>query len=1368
MNDGLPAPRSSESKNLPATAMPIECPSDDMLRRFLSGELASSAMEVFTPHFEACPRCQDRAEALEGSIQPLPRMMPETDGTKPPILSRLIKELHDCDPRCPAGGTLERLPLTGALPVHFGDYEILAEIGRGGMGVVYRARQISLNRSVALKVIAAGQLASPSEVRRFRNEAEAAARLDHPNIVPVYETGEDDHRHFLSMKLVDGAPLSQAMEDVRSQRSPLGIALLLARVARALHYAHQRGVLHRDVKPGNILLDAAGDPHLTDFGLAKLMDEDHGLTRSQSIMGTPNYLAPEIASGETKSATIAADVYGLGAVLYEILAGHPPFACETLGATLQKILTTEPRPLRETSPAVPRDLETICLKAMAKTPALRYATAMDLAEDLESFSRHEPIAARPTSLTGKLVRWCRRQPALAASLLALGFIFLLGFAGVFWKWNAEVDQRRFAEQEGRRAQQAVTRLEIERAESLLNTGDSGRGLAYLARLLRQEPANRVVAERLMSALTSRSYCLPIAPLRHGKALHSLAEDKRNSFAFHFDGSVVTAEISPDGTRVVTASEDGTARLWNADTGEPLGQPMSHTAEVLSARFSDNGQQVVTASADGSARIWGAFTGEPAAPALQHDDLVRHADFSPDGGKVVTASRDRSVRVWNSRTGEPAGPTLIHPKTAYFVCFSQDGSRILTADESDRARLWDAASGAAISESLHFHFPQFPAPFPQFSPSENRVATLSYYYAYLLDSGTFKSAARVEQDNFLTGAVYGPENWRLATVSEDTTARLWQADTGKPSVPPLRHDGAVMSAHFSQDGQRLVTASRDKSARLWEVRSGQSLAEPLRHDSAVLSAKIGTGGQRVVTISESDSAWLWDVRAAQPLTTLRWLVPPVAVVARFSPDGQRLLVVDQAAAVGIWDAHSGLSLTPTLKHPNGGMTYDARFSPDNRLLVTTSELKTAQLFDTATGERFGHPMDHHGEVRQARFSPDGKRLATASEDATAKVWEVASCRLLLELKHDQAVTSVEFSPDGARIVTASRDATARLWDAATGAPLAPPLKHDHTVYRAIFDPAGQRVATASKDKTVCLWSVRTGGMLTPPLVHADALNPQDSVIFSPDGSRVVTAAGSSAQVWNAASGAAVTVPLRHGGMIRSLQFSPDGRKILTASEDGLARLWDPESGHPVSEPMKHGSGVTSAEFSPDGMRVVTCSPDRAVRLWEVTRAPLPAPAWLPALAEAVAGQRINAHDVSEVQSVEALYEMRRRLAANTDSDDYGRWARWFFADSATRTISPSARLTVPDYVTLRVGDRTRESIHEAARVSSTNAMAIALLAKIFAGSQPPVAPGTYEDADWLSRYAATLAPDDTKVQEIRAAVMEKLRTSAADAGFPRDP
>jgi serine/threonine-protein kinase len=302
----------------------------------------------------------------------------------------------------------------------FGDYELLEQIGRGGQGVVFRARQKSLNRTVALKIIGLGQWATKAHLKRFRLEAEAAARLEHPGIVPIHEVGERDRSCYFSMKFVEGGQL-----DANPKREPMPIrqaAELIAKVARIVHYAHEHGILHRDIKPGNILLDAKGEPHLTDFGLARLIESQSSITQTLDVLGTPSYMAPEQAAGNNTAVSSTTDVYGLGAVLYQLLTGQPPFAGGTTYETIKLLLDNEPRQPRLLNPKIDRDLSTICLKCLEKDPNRRYSSAVVLAEDLERWLKHEPIHARHTGVFTRGRKCVQRNPATAlstASLVAL-------------------------------------------------------------------------------------------------------------------------------------------------------------------------------------------------------------------------------------------------------------------------------------------------------------------------------------------------------------------------------------------------------------------------------------------------------------------------------------------------------------------------------------------------------------------------------------------------------------------------------------------------------------------------------------------------------------------------------------------------------------------------------------------------------------------------------------------------------------------------------------------------------------------------------------------------------------------------------------
>src|SRR2546423_6770193 len=365
--------------------------------------------------FSDAPRGLCTACVLETALGILPDAPVAADQENEATNRRMGESARSPSP-CFADSPFQSVPMLGEL----GDYELLEEIGRGGQGVVFRARQKSLNRIVALKVISLGQWASKAHLKRFRLEAEAAAKLEHPGIVPIHEVGERDGSCYFSMKFVEGGQLDEVV-----RRAPMSIRQateLIAKVARTVHYAHEHGILHRDIKPGNILLDAKGEPHLTDFGLARLVETESSVTQTLDVIGTPSYMAPEQAVGNNAAVSSVTDVYGLGAVLYQLLTGQPPFAGGTTYETIKLLLDTEPRQPRLLNPRIDRDLSIICLKCLEKDPKRRYSSALALAEDLDRWLKHEPIQARRTGIFIRGQKWIRRNPAsalLAASLIAL-------------------------------------------------------------------------------------------------------------------------------------------------------------------------------------------------------------------------------------------------------------------------------------------------------------------------------------------------------------------------------------------------------------------------------------------------------------------------------------------------------------------------------------------------------------------------------------------------------------------------------------------------------------------------------------------------------------------------------------------------------------------------------------------------------------------------------------------------------------------------------------------------------------------------------------------------------------------------------------
>jgi serine/threonine protein kinase len=435
-------------------------------------------------------------------------------------------------------------PASGTRVRYFGDYELLEKIARGGMGIVYRARQLSLNRVVALMLVLAGLFASEEEVERFHRESEAAANLQHPNIVAIYEVGQHDGQPYFSMAYVEGRSLA---EIIREHPLPGAQAARYAgAVARAVEYAHQQGTLHRDLKPANILIDRNHQPQITDFGLAKRVDVDSDLTQSGQVLGSPSYMPPEQASAEHGEVGPASDVYALGAILYELLAGRPPFKAETATETLLQVLSNEPISPRELNLKVPRDLETICLKCLEKDPSRRYATAGALADDLDRFLRGEPIRARPSSKLGRAWRWCKRNPVVSSLVAGLAVVLLAGMVGVTWQWKTAEGARNVAEKEAERRRRLLYVSEMVMAEQAWKAG------------------NVTGVEELLQRHRRRSDEEDLRGFHWFYLNQSCQRSKDASTLLHKD-LVRNAAISPDGKTVAAAGYSTSVRLWDSKT-----------------------------------------------------------------------------------------------------------------------------------------------------------------------------------------------------------------------------------------------------------------------------------------------------------------------------------------------------------------------------------------------------------------------------------------------------------------------------------------------------------------------------------------------------------------------------------------------------------------------------------------------------------------------------------------------------------------------------------------------------------------------------------------------------------------------------------
>jgi tRNA A-37 threonylcarbamoyl transferase component Bud32 len=533
-----------------------------------------------------------------------------------------------------------------------GDYELLKILGQGGMGVVFKARQKGLNRDVALKMINAGRLADDRQVRLFQIEAEAIAALDHPHIVPILDAGNHFGVLYYTMKLIDGRNLAVSLDRFRDQ--PMAIARLMVRVAEAIHHAHQRGILHRDLKPSNILVDEQGEPHVIDFGLAKRLGEGTSVESSSShTMGTPTFMSPEQTRGRPDEITTATDVYGLGTILYTLLAGRPPFSGTSVPEVFLQITDEDPLPPHDRNSKVNRDLETICLKCLRKDPWDRYASARDLADDLNRWIEGRPIVGRPASKVERAVKWVRRRPEIAALSAAVVLLTMLVVAGIIWNWMATI----------------TTRDEALKVEDIIQH------LTYKAILnLAQGKADRSSFEWYY--------------------LDRMSPSQSRALAGEED-IILRMAYSRDGCRLALASRDRTIKIWDTVTGQVI-RTLRASKPVLAMVFHPDGTRLASAGTDWVITLWDARTDQAIRTLPGHTKEIDHLAFSPDGKTLASSSLDGMVKLWDVATGSLVRSLDDHHLAAAEIIFSPDGRTLISVGIGETtARIWDVATGQIV-------------------------------------------------------------------------------------------------------------------------------------------------------------------------------------------------------------------------------------------------------------------------------------------------------------------------------------------------------------------------------------------------------------------------------------------------------------------------------------------------------------------------------------------------------------------------------------------------------------------------------------------------------------------------------------------------
>jgi eukaryotic-like serine/threonine-protein kinase len=1234
---------------------PVEALAEEFVERFRRGE--RPALSEYTMRYpELADDIRDLFPALVmlEDVRPAPGFA-SSAGTDSEVRS--------------AGRKLERL----------GDYRILREVGRGGMGIVYEAEQESLGRHVALKVLLTHALHDPRQLQRFQREARAAARLHHTNIVPVFGVGEHDGLHYYVMQFITGQGLDQVLTElyrlrlgtaevteiasgVQSIRPPdsggtasavavarslltgvfavpsedrdngaappqpmvavsssavrltgntehaalsdsgrpywQSVARIGIQVAEALGYAHGQGTLHRDIKPANLLLDTQGIVWITDFGLAKGHDSED-LTHTGDVVGTLRYLAPERFQGKGDARS---DLYALGLTLYELLTLRPAFNEADRSKLVHQVMHEEPPPPRKLNPKVPRDLETIVLKAIAREPAHRYQNAAEFADDLRCFMDDKPIHARPVSETEKIWRWSRRNPALAVFVLLFIATLLFGSAGIAWKWH-EAEERRGeaedqklkvtrAERETARqrddaieahktSQRVLAGALLDKGTGLAEKGEIDEGLFWMLEALKVVPENTPdlipVIRTNLAAWMDRTH-----------DMRQIIEQPK---------TVEWCAFSPDGRRFFTASSN-VVQSWETATGRPTGAPLTLDGGVCAA-LSPDGKTLVTGINPGSnkpprAQRWDAATGELLGSPLPHPNAVTCVTFSPDGKQFVTGCRDGIVRRWDTATGnflgEPFQQTQV---TIDGVDISPDGKTLVIA--------------TTILSSL------------------NKQGD-----GYLVDLALGKRiAAPLRHKGELQSGVFSPTGKTVLFAGADGVAQLWDVATSLPVGPPLRHPHGVLTARFSPDGRSIVTGCRDGIVRYWDAATGSELAGAhLLNKHGVQHLAISPDGAMLLATTgwETSPGTIQLCRRAQslsrPATKSRdaavrasWIVREAASFfsrqfVSYSPDARRVLTGGHGGFANLTDAATGQPAY--LRGPPAGPFRHAwksvamtAYSPDGRCFATSSidvaARSDAHLWDAATGKPIGPPLPQINYVAAMAFSPDSKILATGGYDCVVRLWDTATAAPVGPvLPQRDIVLTLAFSPNSKTLAVGhaadySGATGTILWDLDARKIIGTPLPGPYIT--SCFSPDGRRVLTAT-EANLRLWDASTGEPVGPALTEPAAIN---QAVFRSDSQMILLGcADGTVRLRDLATGKTVGAPMLHPYQAHAVAFSPDreGKLILAGYADGSARLWDRATQKRLGPPVLQSSPIYGVAFATDGGSFVTTSADGNTRTWPV--------------------------------------------------------------------------------------------------------------------------------------------------------------------------
>jgi WD40 repeat protein/tRNA A-37 threonylcarbamoyl transferase component Bud32 len=996
-------------------------------------------------------------------------------------------------------------PLRLEGPQQLGEYRILRWIGQGGMGAVYEAVQESLGRHVALKVLWAHRLSQPILLQRFHVEARAAARLHHTNIVPVFDVGEENGVHYYAMQFIRGQSLDRVIDEVPSTTSTRerfhNAASLGLQLAEALAYAHGQGIVHRDIKPSNLLLDSEGRAWITDFGLAKAEGSDV-LTATGDVVGTLRYMSPERFKGQSD---VLGDIYGLAVTLYELVTRRPAFQGNSHAQLLLQITSQDPDAPRNIDSKIPADLETIILKGMDKSPQRRYRSAAEMADDLRSFLEGKPIRARRIGNAERILRWSRRQPALAALASLLLLAATAGFPTVTWLWQ--------------------------RAERFRQAESTSLYFSRIAEVDRDLGANNI-----RRALNLLNECPEHLRGWEWYYLHNRWLAEPHVLADQASGEFFSAAACPDSSLFALGRGDGGVSIFNAKTGNVERELPKQRGFVFSVAFSPDRQYLAAASSDGMVRLWQWRTLQLCYEFPGHnggDYGTSHAvAFSPDGVHLAAGNADGSVTLREVVSGQLVDSFTGSPAIASSVAFSPSGDRLAIGRfdgtvHIHKLRGSQARGDTAVSFNASLDYPVSDLVFDR---DGNQLYGSGFNgHIWVWDAGSEQVEKLLEgqglQVALSLALSYDRNRPRLASCGMDKTITIWDTANRQDVLTLGGHTEMVTSLAFSTDDAFLVSTSTDRTARVFSTQKPVSRdVLVFEHGAQVFDAGFDQTGERFATATFDGIARIYgtETKSSQPQQKLAHDSQAIFGVS-FSRDGSRLATISRLGATGhaqlnLWNSRTGArDLAPVEVE---SLLYDVAFSPDDKYLVATGRTGIVMVFDGLTGKLVKALNQHEREIYGLSFNRDGTLLATKGNENVVILWDMRRLELIRRVPIPTSTGKcVRLSPDGKWLVTAGDQFAVDLRATDSGNVIQSLHGHTGDVWTADFSRNGRLLATSGDDCTIRIWDSGDGDWSRP-------IDQPKCVLHG------------------------------HTGFVVRVNFSADGRRIISASRgDNTVRIWD---------------------------------------------------------------------------------------------------------------------------------------------------------------------------------------------------------------------